>query len=72
MQTSRLCPRHTCGEVASMPSRADQFRAKAEECRALAAKAKDRDVQKQLLTSAEQYDQLAEHRDRDAQNLPRR
>jgi hypothetical protein len=55
-----------------MPSRADQFRAKAEECRALAAKAKDRDVRKQLLTSAEQYDQLAEQREETRKTSPRR
>lgn len=43
-----------------MPSRADQLRAKAEECRAFAATVKDAAVHLQLLSLAKYYNSLVE------------
>ena len=50
--------------------RAEQLREMADECRALAAVTKSRDVGKQLLEIAEQFEALARHIDRNGTRTP--
>jgi hypothetical protein len=48
----------------SMPSKVDQLRAKADECRAFGAAVKDDAIRLQLLGIAEEYDRLVEQNER--------
>jgi hypothetical protein len=52
-----------CERIKGMPSRHDELKAMAEECRKLAAAAGDEPIRAQLLAVAEHFELLAKQRD---------